>query len=460
MKHFLILLKFEWLNFKANRSIKLLLALTFILGLYSIYYGSAEIKKQQEVIEALDGITQHNINELSDRYPNGTDAGNIGYYHSTFARNLPDAWAALSLGQRDINPFYIKLRLLNLQSQLYDSEIVNPMKSLAGNFDLSFVLIYFFPLLIIGLSFNILSIEKEQGTLPLLLSQPIKTITIVSAKLFFRFILVVSLAYLLSIIGFYYAEISLDSRILLWFLLITFNCLFWFGVSFFIASLQKASAFNAVSLLGIWLAFTFIIPAGLNVYVNLKQPVPEALALTIKQREEVHGGWDLPKDETMQRFFSYYPEWKNTAKIEDHFGWRWYYAFQHLGDVAVENLRKEYFEGLKNRQKLVNNLNFLSVPVNVQGALNAIAATDLNAHLRFMESAKKHHDALRNFYYPYLYNQVLFYPKDYKKEPRHSFKASPDYITAKNNIYKLIGSVCFIFILGIVIFYNKPLQVK
>ena len=51
-----------------------------------------------------------------------------------------------------------------------------------GRFDLAFVLIYLYPLLILALTYNLLSAEKEQGTLALALSQPVSLRTLVSAR--------------------------------------------------------------------------------------------------------------------------------------------------------------------------------------------------------------------------------------------------------------------------------------
>ncbi|WP_169788191.1 DUF3526 domain-containing protein [Rufibacter tibetensis] len=146
---------------------------------------------------------------------------------------------------------------------------------------------------------------------------------------------------------------------------------------------------------------TIIIPALLNVYVFIRQPVPQALALTIKQREVVHSGWDKPKRETMEAFFVRYQQYRDTAEIQGRFAWKWYYAFHLRGDMAVENLAKEYQSSLKARHDLVQHLNVLSVPVNVQGIFNAMAGSDLPSYLQFLQSATRYHDALREFYYPF-----------------------------------------------------------
>jgi ABC-2 type transport system permease protein len=350
--------------------------------------------------------------------------------------------------------------LLNLQSQLYDTENVNPLKVLSGNFDLAFVLVYLFPLLIIGLCFNILSVEKEQGTLPLLLSQPIGLPLVVGAKLTFRMMVVLALALLLSLVAMVWGQVMPDARVALWLGVVVLYCLFWFGVAFVVAALQKNSAFNAVTLLGVWLMLTIIIPALLNVYVAVKQPVPQALELTIKQREEVHGGWDKPKRETMEKFFALYPQYTDTTAIKVRFVWRWYYAFHHLGDVAVADLAQAYQQGLQERHQLVEQLNVWSVPVNVQGIFNAMAGSDLPSYLGFLQSATHYHDSLREFYYPFLFNQVNFTPADYDKEPRHSFTSSPDFATAYKGLYKLVLSVLLVFVVGMVLFRKVKPRVR
>ncbi len=454
------MIKYEWLNFRADRGLLILTALTLFAGIYGIYYGTTEVDRQRANILALSELTEHNVQELKEKYPGDADAGDIGYYHSTFAVNHPDSWASLSIGQRDVNPYYIKLRLLNLQSQLYDTENINPLKVLSGNFDLAFVLVYLFPLLIVGLCFNILSSEKEQGTLPLLLSQPIGLPLVVGAKLTFRMMIVLGLALLLSVMGMVWGQVVPDVRVGLWLVVVLLYCLFWFSVAFLVAALQKNSAFNAVALLGVWLLLTIIIPALLNVYVAVKQPVPQALALTIKQREEVHGGWDKPKRETMEKFFAHYPQWTDTTEIQGRFAWRWYYAFHQLGDLAVEDLAKDYQNGLQARHQLVERLNVLSVPVNVQGIFNAMAGTDLPSHLAFMQSATRYHDSIREFYYPFLFNQVAFTHADYEKEPRHTFTSSPDLATVFNGLLKLGGSVLLVTIMGLLLFRVKEASVR
>ena len=456
MKIFWILVQYEWRHFKAAKGLVVLTGLVLLVGLYGIYYGTTELDRQRRHLAELPGLAHHNVEELKTKFPEPGEAGEIGYYHSTFAVHHPLPWAGLSLGQRDVNPYYVKLRLLGLQGQLYAAENVNPTKMLSGNFDLAFVLVYLFPLLIIALCFNLLSSEREQGILPLLLAQPVSAGVVVGAKLTFRVGLVFGLAWLLSVVAMGWARVPLDGRVGLWLALVTLYCLFWFGVALLVTAWQRPSAFNAVALVGVWLVLLVLVPGLLNVYVAAARPVPQGIELTVKQREEIHGGWDKPKAETMNRFFALYPQWRDTATIKERFVWRWYYAFQHLGDQSVQPLAAAYTTGLRQRYELVEKLNWLSPAVSVQTSLNALAGTDLPTHLAFQQSVVRYHDALRAYYYPFLFNNTLFTHADYAREPTHTFTSTSETPTAVQGLWKLLISTGMVGAVGLLLFRARP----
>ncbi|WP_139921088.1 DUF3526 domain-containing protein [Hymenobacter sp. DG01] len=458
MRIFWLLFSYEWRHFRAAKGLVLLCALLLFTGLYGIYYGTTEIERQRQHLTTLPELTRRNVKELKVKFPGPTDAGDIGYYHTTYAVHHPDAWAALSLGQRDVNPYYVKLRLLGLQNQLYATDNTNPMKVLSGNFDLAFVLVYLFPLLIIALSFNLLSSEREEGILTLLLAQPVSPGVVVGAKLAFRLAVVLGLAWLLSVVGMLWAQVPLDGRVGTWLGLSTLYCLFWFGVALIITALQRTSAFNAVTLLGVWLLLVVLVPSLLNLGVAAAHPVPQGIELTIKQREEIHAGWDRPKTQTMNRFFALYPQWRDTATIRERFVWRWYYAFQHLGDLAVAKQAAAYANGLQQRYDLVEKLNLLSPAINAQSSLNALAGTDLPTHLKFQRSATAYHDALRAFYYPFLFRKVEFTHNDYAREPTHTFTSQPELSTALRGLGKLLLSVGVVFAAGLLLLRARPIN--
>lgn len=460
MKQLRILLHFEWLNFKTEKSIVAFSLLMLLCGIYGIFSGNHEIQKQRNKILGLEQIYQNNIAEMAEKYPDSADAGDIGYYHSAFAINHPDKWAALAIGQRDVSPAYLKIRLLAVQNQLYNAENTNPLKLATGSFDLSFVMVFLLPLFIIAISFNLLSSEKEQGTLRLLMAQPLKLSTLFLAKIVFRFMLIAAIVLVLSMTALIWTGAAPDLRAVYWILGVLLYAIFWLGASCAVAALQRSSAFNAISLLGVWLLLAVIAPVLINAATDITKPVHEGLELTMVQREAVHGGWDKPKTETMQRFFEYYPEYSNTGSVEGDFKWKWYYAFQELGDRSVESLYSAYWQKMLDRQMLASSLSVVSPPAKLQEVLNGIAATDLQQQLDFIAGTKAYHDKLKAFYYPYLYNDRAFQHADFAKEPRYSFKAAPDYAKAGAGMFVLLAANFLVFLLTFFIFKSNSKELR
>ena len=460
MKQFKIIFYYEWLHFKAEKSMLIFSMLLLLSGLYGIYSGKREMDQQRHKIAELDGLYRENIREMKEKYPDSADAGDIGYYHAAFSKNLPDACSALSVGQRDVNPAYLKIRLLAVQNQLYNSENTNPNKLATGSFDLAFVFVFILPLFIIALSFNMLSAEKEQGTLAILLSQPLKLSTLLLAKLLFRFTLIFVLTTTLSLIGIAWLQASMDLRLLIWILATTLYSSFWLACAFYMVVLQKSSAFNAISLLGVWLLLAIILPTLINVIGMINNPVTEGLELSLKQRQEVHAGWDKPKAETMQKFYALHPQFSDTTSVKGRFEWRWYYAFQELGDQSVATLYQNYRQKMEARQAFTTRWGGISPAAVLQGTFNALAATDLKQHLEFVNSTKDYHDKLKAFYYPFLFRFKKFAHSDFAKEPQHVFKASPDWTMALNGMLMLLIATATVAAFGSYAYLNHTKEIK
>ncbi len=83
-------------------------------------------------------------------------------------RILPDAPLAIAaVGLSDLYPHAFKVSAGSKDSFLFVDEIANPAHLLSGSFDLAFVIVYLYPLLLLALCYNVLSGEQEQGTLAL-----------------------------------------------------------------------------------------------------------------------------------------------------------------------------------------------------------------------------------------------------------------------------------------------------
>ncbi|MBL8169017.1 MAG: ABC transporter permease subunit, partial [Acidobacteria bacterium] len=325
------LLQLELKNFLAGRAVMAGLLVMFLAGLYAIEHGHRVIAAQQNVIAQTPAMQREHLEKMVAQHAT-PDPLNTLYYLNFFTTHEPSRYAPLSIGLRDVNPFNLKVRMLTLEGQLYDGDISNPATLALGNFDLAFLLVFLYPLLIIAFTHNTLSSEQEQGIWPLLCSQPISSHKILALKASLRFLPIVAVWVLTLLVGLLWLRLPFDQRFGFVLLVSLSYLLFWFAASWFVMSFRRSSNFNALTLLGGWLTLTILLPAALNVALATFLPVPEAFAVTVNQREGYHQQWDRPKAETMQRFFQRYPQYASFQAPTDKFSWGWYYAAQHLGD--------------------------------------------------------------------------------------------------------------------------------
>ena len=103
-----------------------------------------------------------------------TDASGFSrYFLKRFAAKPHLPLSVLAVGQSDLQPFAVPLRLETLfgGDRVYDFE---PPRALAtGPFDLSFVLVFVLPLCLGAAAAAIGAQERDQGILPLVAAQPI-----------------------------------------------------------------------------------------------------------------------------------------------------------------------------------------------------------------------------------------------------------------------------------------------
>jgi ABC-2 type transport system permease protein len=419
-KMWLRFIRLEMKNFLSGRGALAGLFVIFLAGLYAIEHGRRVIAAQQSVIAATPKMQREHLDKMLAQHAT-PDPMNALYYINFFTTHEPSRFAPLSIGLRDVNPFNLKVRILALEGQLYDSDINNPATLALGNFDLAFLLVFLYPLLIIAFTHNTLSAEKEQGTWTLVCSQPVSPRKVLAVKAGVRFLPIIVVWLMTLLVCLLWLRLPADRRFGFVALISLAYLLFWFSASVFMMSLRRSSNFNALASLGVWLALVILIPAALNVALATLMPAPESLALTVDQREGYHQQWDRPKAETMRRFFERYPEYAGFHAPPDRFSWGWYYAAQHLGDEEAEASSGEFRAKLEQRQRWMRRLAWVAPTINAQSAFNQIAQTDLAHHLAYLDSVRGYHEAARRFFYPFLMRNGDPPAVNWEQLPRHQF---------------------------------------
>ncbi|MDR0203715.1 MAG: DUF3526 domain-containing protein [Delftia acidovorans] len=412
----------EWRLLTRSRLALCALALLLLLSTLAVLSGLREIAAQRQTLDRLVQLQQQDMAAQAGRHAQSGDAGSAAYYgfHATW--DAPSSTAFLALGLRDAAPYVLRVRALALQAQLHEGESFNPELALAGRFDFAFVLVYLVPLFLIALLYDLVSGERESGRLGTLQAMPGTGRWLWLRRAGLRSVLVLACVALPALAG-ALAGGAAAGALATVLLSATAYVAFWSGLCLVVAALGGSSVANALALMGCWAVLTLVLPTLAHAALSRAIPVSQGVELMLAQRQTVHGAWDLPREQTMERFFRSHPEWRGTAPLPAGFHWKWYYAFQQLGDESVAPQFAAYRAGLQARQAWTGRLGWLLPGVGVQAALHREAGTDLLAQLAYQDDIAAFHARLRAFLYPYLFEDRKFGAQDFAAQP--VFTASP-----------------------------------
>ena len=376
------------------------LALLVVLSAASLLLGRAEIDRQQSSIDRMRAMDVTERAEIVDGFE---DYGSAAYYSFYGTWDEPSNLAFTALGQRDVAPYMLRVRMLALEGQIYESDTLNPELGLSGRFDYEFVVAFLLPLFVVFLLHDLISSERESGRLPLLTATSGSGARLWVPRAGLRI-----LAALVCVLLPFWA-IGLGDAVGIWAAAIVSAIVIlqtgvWSAITLFLARLRRPSSAIAAMLVSVWLVLSLLVPLVGKTVVDRVSPVVEGADISLLQRETVNDAWDLPKAATMDRFFEVHPEWSNTGPIGT-WHWKWYYAFQHVGDLTAANLSTEYRRSIAERDRLSGLVAFLSPAVAVQRAMQKAAQTDVTAALAYDQRIRSYHSALREFYYPLLFTE-------------------------------------------------------
>jgi ABC-2 type transport system permease protein len=406
----------EWRLFSRQRLAMMALALLALLTSAALMAGIAEVSRQRAAIAAIPAAQAEDIAAVAAYVDRTRDAGSAAYYsfHPTWDAPAPLAFAAL--GMRDVAPYILRVRALGLEAQIYDGDIFNPELALPGRFDFAFVLVFLAPLFVIALFYDLVSGEREAGRLRTLDALPN------GGRALWRRRTALRLALLWAALGIPFGVAALvegvaGSTIAIVLALIPAYLLFWVALTSLVGRLRWNSETNAATMATTWLVLVLIAPTLANVAINAAIPVDQGAEIALAQREAVNRAWDIPREDTMRRFYTSHPKWSDSAPLGPEFHYKWYLAFHQNGDESVRNRVRAYRSGLETRDAAGRALGWVLPSVGVQALLTRLAETDIIAQLVYQNRIREFHKRLRAFYYDYLFRDWSFKRGDFSRAP-------------------------------------------
>lgn len=431
----------------ADRTLPAIAALFTILLLYGFFTGLHETRQREAVVKSLVAAeTKANADNLAlwrkvmareqapERFANPVDPSSIGGGMGAQYAILPTlALSPVAAGQSDMLADYYQVTIGSRAEFMEAGEIESPWKLLSGQFDLAFVLIYMFPLFIFAISFNMLSVERDQGTLRMLLSQPLTLPRLVLAKTLVRAGVIIGLALIVPSLALLFTRFAvLDGAAMgalaYWMALVEVYGLFWFALSALVNSLGRASATNALLLIGSWVVLVLVVPVALNLAVSSAHPAPSRTDLATQTRLVTIDGLNRYEDLFSQEYVDQ-PEslLPHDGRLEVAPRMRAYYLMEEYVDQRLADVLARFDRQLAAQQILVDRFSFISPAIVANEGMASLAGNGTRRYERFKQQVIVYHKGWRGYFVPRVRNGVAIVEADFTRFPRwswHEEKAS------------------------------------
>lgn len=438
-----------------SRWLQLLSVVLVLLFGFSAFNGKQKIEKRKAVItEAITEVEQGDVTmeKLLDSVAQGlpvsvprwtipTSPMAVGNYYPRVAAMQPQQLGFIATGQSDMYTSYVKPKVSGDDFALNFTEMTSPVQLLFGSFDLAFVIVYLLPLLIIAFSYNILSAEKESGSLRLLVAQPISIRRWMLQKLALRFLwlsvlVIVALVVVFLILG---INFTADLSALMALLGLTLAyMLFWFVLAFIVNLSVGSSARNAVSMLGLWVVLVLLVPSALNQIGNTVYPMPSR-TLMINEMRAKKTEVAEKQDEILDNYLRDHPEYALNDTTQARNFYHRYIATQNLIKQELAPVVNSFEDQLQKQQQLLGRFKWLSPALTTQESLNKLAGTSTEDYENYRQQVVAFAGQWRDHLTPLLYNNQEFTVSEIANLPSFEFVPQKSSIARTTTVLLLIS---------------------
>lgn len=472
------IMKHEWRMLVSDRTLAGLVSVFALIVIYGLHNGTSWTRFLQEIQQAVQEEEIQRLGKLKEAVvsfeqgkadkgvPDPRSAASVGASTGTRSAFLPTtALAVLTVGQSDLYPSYFKVTTRSKDTIINHDEIENPTNLLTGRFDLAFVMIALYPLLILAISYNLLSGERENGTLALLLSQPVALRTYLLGKISLRLIVVLLLAVAFTSVGALMVGISPTNteslwRFTLWTGMVMAYGLFWFSVAMVVNAFGMRSGANALVSIGVWLAFVVVIPSFVTIAVTTLYPVPSRVEL-VQAIRAASTEANAKGSRLLAKYYEDHPELVPEGAINlNDFATR-SYAAQEEVERQIQPVLARYDEQLIRQQAWVDQWRFVSPAIVAQEALNVLSGTSVARYRHFLNQVDAFHREWQSFFIPKIFQRVRLTSADIEAMPRFTFvEESSGAVIGKaiTSLFGLILPACLIGWIAIVRLRRYPLS--
>jgi len=339
-----------------------------------------------------------------------TDAAGFSrYFLRRFAakRHLP--LSILAVGQSDLQPFAVPLRLETLfgGDRVYDFE---PPRALAtGSFDLSFVLVFVLPLCLGGAAAAVGAHERDFGILLFVASQPINPrrwwllrLAALAAVLVPGVALCVALALLVA--GAPVRDAWMDTIAAAG--LVSAHACLWLAIAGWCLARGHGTVPTAATVAAVWLALTAGLPLAATIATRASAEAPSPVADVNELRrttDAVRANADAVVARRLRAHIGRAAESVDPRELD--YSTRLILITEEMEErLAAQEQRRQ--DHAARSARLAHIVSWLSPQEAFHTALSDLAGTGVARHQAFLRAVREFQLALRQFMRPYVFAKI------------------------------------------------------
>ncbi len=350
----------------------------------------------------------------------------------------------------------------------------SPMLAKWGEFTPSFIMLYILPLLILWITFNIISREKEQGTYRLLKSQGVSSLKWIAGKAsavwIITILLIVPVFLTAGIIFGKGAFFTVESFLLLLTYLLYAGIYIHIGIA--VSALTKKSEISIIFLVGFWVLTTWVIPKITSSITQNIYPSPLESEFKKNIRDEIYKNGILRHDINHKNTIAFTKKVLKEYNVNDvselPFNFNGY-ILQAAEDTNNIIFDKHYAElhKLYKKQTNVYTVSGLFSPFILARQISmGLCKTDLWSHINFTKATDEYRklfiktineDLIKS---PYKPNQRFIRSNDlWESIPKFKYKLPGLKLFSEH--YKYVYSIYllwFVVSAGILLFTSKKIK--
>jgi len=339
----------------------------------------------------------------------------------------PYPLATFTIGQSDMFRADMPISISTTHwfaSMANDGSMKNPVHSVLGQLDAAFVLVWLVPLWIILLLYDLVSAEREQGTLRMILAEAVSVRRVFAVKLLALWAAVLVVLVAACVLGGLVYAVRPDVPSLLIFAAVLAGyTLFWCVLALVVNLAGMSSSANVGSLVAAWLLLVVIVPLLVGIGAETAYPVPSRVELITALRSGMTKT-DQRAAELLDKYYFDHPAQvpEDTARIMPAYMYSHVLTMQDAYFSAAP-IVAHYQEQVHRQIGYTSRFAAFSPALVVQQALEELSGTSLRHYAAFHRFADAHTQEwfkrmmplmFKDYRYTLVPNSFLCFPEPLK----------------------------------------------